>query len=145
MIKDKKWESLVWIVIGITILSFCILWIVNIINYSTNLIDSFTKNVRLNILKDNLSHITDALDTNNIAENELFYIYKNSTGSVFQIFTWATNVGYKYIDENGNKVDDTTNFEWPLYSRVLWLTRDSWGVGMENELIKSDIKRIIKS
>jgi hypothetical protein len=52
-----------------------------------NLIDAFEKNTRMSILRDNLSHIINKLDTSNLAENEIFYIYKNSSGSEFQIFT----------------------------------------------------------
>lgn len=145
MRKTKKWESLVWIVIGIAILSFTILWIINIISYSMNLIDAFEKNTRMSILRDNLSHIINKLDTSNLAENEIFYIYKNSSGSEFQIFTWTFNTEYKYIDENGNKVNDIVNFSWAIYSRVLWLTRE-YGSDLEirNQIVRASIKRLIR-
>lgn len=145
MRKTKKWESLVWIVIGIAILSFTILWIINIISYSINLIDAFEKNTRMSILRDNISHIINQLDTSNLAENEIFYIYKNSSGSEFQIFTWTLNTEYKYIDENGNKVDDIVNFSWAIYSRVLWLTREYGSdIGIKNQIVRASIKRLIR-
>jgi len=145
MIKNEKWESLVWIIIGIAMLSFCILWILNVINYSINLIDSFDKNIKLTILKDNVSHIMSKIDTSNVGENEIFYIYKNSTGSVFEVFTWATNIAYKYIDENGDKVDDIVNFEWPIYSRIFWLTREYGSdIWVKNQIVRVSIKRLIR-
>lgn len=145
MRKTKKWESLVWIVIGIAILSFTILWIINVISYSMTLIDAFEKNTRISLLKNNLFHIVNQLDTSNIAENEIFYIYKNSSGSEFQIFTWTLNTEYKYIDENGNKVDDIVNFNWAIYSRALWLTREYGSdIGIKNQIVRASIKRLIR-
>ncbi len=145
MRKTKKWESLIWIVIGIAILSFTILWIINIISYSINLIDTFEENTRISILRDNLSHIVNQLDTSNLAENEKFYIYKDSTNYEFKIFTWSTNEQYKYIDENGNKVNDIISFSWTSYSRELWLTREYKSIiGLEEPIIHNSIKKFIK-
>ena len=71
-------------------------------------------------MKTNTENIVKNVDTSNIAETELFYIYKDTTYKEFVVFTWATNAYNKYIDKYWNRVDDLLWFQGDIYSRVLW-------------------------
>lgn len=144
MRNQNTWESLAGIVIWVWILAIAILWIINIILYSTTLIDTFEKATRLNILKDNIQNVTRKVDTSNIAEKETFYIYKNSVTKWFSIYTWATNSQYKYIDENGNYIPNLASFTWETYSRILWLEKDDSSITTQNQIIKASIHRLIR-
>jgi hypothetical protein len=144
MRNTSIWESLVWIIIWVSILAIAILWILNVILYSTSLIDIFEKTTRLNLLKDNIQNITKRLDTSNIEENETFYIYKNPTTKYFTIYTWAINSQYKYIDELGNYIPNLASFTWETYARIFWLERDDTSITTQNQIIKASIRRLIR-
>lgn len=144
MIKNQKAESLVGIVIWISILAFTILWIANMINYSNSVIDLFERTTRLSILQNNVNNIIKNIDTSNINQDEIFFIYKNETTKTFEIFTGSTNEEYKYIDIYGNKIDDLLSYEWDIYSRILWLSREDTSIDTQNQIIKASIRRLIR-
>jgi len=100
MIENKSWESLVWIVVWILLLSFVILWLYNLILYSESTNTNFEENSVKWILKDNTLSIIYKMDTNWINEGSGFYIYKDNSTKTFQLFTWSNNLKYKYIDKN---------------------------------------------
>ncbi len=144
MRNSNNWESLVWIIIWISILAIAILWILNIILYSSTLIDVFEKATRLNILKDNIQNITKRVDTTGIAENETFYIYKNTSTKQFMIYTGSINSQYKYIDQMWNYITNLSSFTWETYSRILWLEREDTSETTKNQIIKASIKRLVR-
>ena len=59
-----------------------------------------------------IEQITDAivsrLNTTNLRQNEIFYLYKNQGTGNFVIYSGALNSQYKYIDALGNQVTDLT-------------------------------------
>lgn len=99
MIENKKWESLVWIVIWILLLTFVILGLYNLILYSENTNITFEENSVKWVLKDNATSIIYNIDIDWINEWSGFYIFKNNWTKNFEIFTWASNIKYKYIDK----------------------------------------------
>lgn len=144
MIKNNLWESLVWIVIWIFILSFIILWIANLLINSNNIKDTYDNKKTINILKSNTENVINNLDTTNVAENEIFYLFKNTTYKEFEIFTWSTNAWYKYIDKYWNKIDNIVWYEWDIYSRTLWLERGDNSLWKNHHIIKISINKLIK-
>ena len=54
-----------------------------------------------------------------VQEWEDFFLYKNNTTKLYDIFTWSTNLWYKYIDIKWNKIDDINNYKSYYYSRKI--------------------------
>lgn len=144
MNNNRNWESFVWIIIGVFILSIVILGIWNMIVYSKEVVTIYKNNSKLSILKNNLSNVLKYIDISWVNQNELFYIYKNETTNTHEVFTWSTNYLYKYIDEYWNKVDDLVNYEWNIYARILWLERTDVSLWQENHVVRASIRKLIK-
>lgn len=145
MIKNTFWESLIWIIIWIFILSFIILWITNLLINSKNIIDAYENKKIISILKNNTENIVKNIDTSSINETEAFYIYKNNIEpKAFEVYTWTTNANYKYIDQYWNYISDVVNYNWDIYSRILWLERDDNSIWENHQIIKVSVKKLIK-
>lgn len=144
MIKNTFWESLIWIIIWVFILSFIILGVTNLLINSKLIIDTYENKKIISILKNNTENIIKKIDTSNINETEIFYLNKNTSTKEFEIFTWSTNYVYKYIDQYWNKVDDLANFEWNIYSRILWVERDDNTIWENHQIIKVSLKKLLK-
>ena len=114
--KNKKAESLVWIIVWVFILSFVLLWIWNLIWNSRENISKFNEQMEIDILTKNSSKIIDNLDLSVLYDWEIFYIYKNKSSKQYQIFTWSTNEYYKYINSYWEKID-IVNYKWKIYTR----------------------------
>ncbi len=144
MIKRTSWESFVWIIVGVFILSIVILAVANIIVYSNSVISVYSDYSKTNILRENITSIVTNIDTSDIRENEIFYVYKNTSTKEFQIFTWSTNSNYKYIDEFGNLVPNVVTFNDEIYARILWLSREDTTLSDQDQIVKVSIKKLIK-
>lgn len=120
---SQKGESLVGIIIGVTILSFAVIWIMNLIFQSQNVIDNFNENRNIELIEDNALVIWKKIDTSLVLEDEIFYIYKDNINKTYQIYTGTINDGYKYIDENGNHISNTWSYDGQLYERTYILKR----------------------
>ena len=144
MIKNKNWESLVWIIVWVFILSIAIIWIWNLIFFSNDVNEIYENSTKTSILRDNLGSIVKNIDTSNIREKEIFYLYKNTINKEFKVFTWVVNEQYKYIDEFWNKVDNLANFPWDIYARLLWLEKEDTSIKNQNQIIRASIKKLIK-
>jgi hypothetical protein len=55
--------------------------------YSKDIISNYQDIQKINILENNAINIIKSIDTDNINENETFYIYKNNTSKIFEVFT----------------------------------------------------------
>ena len=73
--------------------------------HSRDVIVSYQRVQKTDVLKANIANIVKAINTDNIMENEVFYIYKNEGTNNFEAFTGTLNAGYKYIDEYGTNVN----------------------------------------
>lgn len=144
MNNSRTGESFVGIIIGVFILGVVIVGIMNLIIFSNNLIKTYDENVITNVLKESLSNILTYVDTSNVWENEIFYIYKNNTTKQYDVFTGSSNVAYKYIDEYGEKIDDINTYDGDIYSRILWLEREDTTLWQENQIIRAGIRKLIK-
>ncbi len=116
MIPNKKAESLAWILIWIILLTFVIFSLYNLILYSVDTNLSFEESTHKWFLEDNALNILYKINTDSINEGSGFYIYKDNDSKTFQIFTWASNIQYKYINEYWEKVN-TGTYEWNIYER----------------------------
>lgn len=144
MIKKTSWESFVWIIVWVFILSIVILWVANIIIYSNNIIDSYSDYSKVTVLRENLTNIVKNIDTSEIRENEIFYVHKNNTSKEFEVFTGSVNSGYKYINEFWDTVPNIALYEWDIYSRILWLSREDTTLSNQDQIVKVSIRKLIK-
>jgi len=123
MIKNKKAESLVWIIIAVFILSFTMLGILNIFWFNKWLESTYKDNIYAHIIKWNSQNIIKKLTIPEMENNEIFYILKNTDNKTFNILTWSSNEKLKYIDYLWNVVDPTKNL-WKTYTRVFQYKSD---------------------
>lgn len=146
MIQSRKAESFVWIIVWVFILTFVMLWIVNILIFSTDVTARYNQTNRIQVLKQNLTNIIKELDTSAIPENEIFYLYKNRNVSPwqsnFEIFTGSVNQTYQYIDEIWDHVSDINTFQWDIYSQTLWIANEDITFLEGNQVIKANIKKV---
>lgn len=145
MIKNSFWESLIWIIIWVFILSFIILWITVLIVNSQNVIIHYDEIKNISILKNNADKIANNIYITGVNQNEEFYIYKNNSTKEFQVLKWTSNEIYKYIDKYWNFVSDINNFDWDVFSRVFVLERNDAFLWDNHQIVKIDIKKVIKN
>lgn len=116
MQKNIKWDTIVWIIIAVFIISIILLWILSIINFDTDMSNNYNIEIDKFWLKSNAENIVKKLDISNISDNENFYIYKDIENKEYKIMTWSINQDYKYINFLWNKVDKDYNL-WKNYTR----------------------------
>jgi hypothetical protein len=116
MIENKNWESLVWIIVWILLLSFVILGLYNLIIYSESTNINFGENSVKWILKENTINIIYKIGIDWVNEWSGFYIYKDNMAKEFKVFTWSDNIKYKYIDKNWELID-TWVTDTPIFER----------------------------
>jgi len=112
----KNWDSLVWIIVWISILSFSLLWIISILNYNRNITEIYSDSINEYILKWNSENLVKKLDNSDVEKDETFYIYKDTSNNEFFILTWALNSNYKYINNLWNKINISEN-NWNTFTR----------------------------
>lgn len=122
MIENKKWESLVWIIVWILLLTFVILGLYNLILYSENTNIIFEDSSVQWILKDNSLSIVYKINTNWINEGSGFYLFKDNTSKTFMVFTWSSNIQYKYIDRYWDKIS-TGETDRNIYEREVFVEK----------------------
>lgn len=141
---DKKWETLVSLMVWIFIISLVISGIVSIIGSNYSLEDGFIKNNKVFFLKNNTVNIIKSLDTKWITEWEKIYIYKDDTNKKFTIFTGAVNEKYGLVDEYWNNILDTTKYDWNQYLRSVYIQNADTSVWTQNQIIKITVAEITK-
>lgn len=148
MIQSTKAESFVWIIVWVFILAFVMLWIVNILIFSTDVTAKYNETNRIQVLKQNLTNVVKDIDTSSLQENEIFYVHKNRAAAPvdnkFEIYTWALNENYQYIDELGENIADINTFEWDIYSQILWVANEDITFLDQNQVIKASIKKLVR-
>lgn len=144
MIRNNKGETIVGILIGVFIVSIVILGIASLINYSRVTIQSYDRSTKIAILRENLTNIIQAINLDWVLENEIFYVYKNTSTNTYEIFTGSSNNRYKYINSEGELVVDLENYERDIYARQLWIEREDTSLQNSNKLIRASIRRLIK-
>lgn len=74
MKKNKKWETLIWALVSLTIFVLIALSIVTIIDLKNQNDNLNIKNLEEKILKENLKNIFENANLNNFSENEIFFL-----------------------------------------------------------------------
>ena len=77
MKKNKKAETLAWLLVSAIILAIIIMWIVVMIDSQTQNSNFFEKNMEEKILKRNIINLTKNIYTKGINNWETFYIENN--------------------------------------------------------------------
>ncbi len=144
MKNNYKGESFVAIIVWISILSIVLLWIWNLMMYSRALIEKYQSENNIVILKNNVKNIIRNIDTTSLVEHEVFYLNKNNTLKTFDIFTGSSNSDYKYINRFWENITDPVNYVWSVFSRVLWIEKNIDEDWIESQIIKVNIKKLIK-
>ena len=139
------WESVVWIIVWVFILSIVILWIWQLISYSNNLTNQYNDAITLRLLQRNVSNTIKKIDTTNILENEVFYLYKDEINKEYVVFTWSTNEQYKYINSKWGNITDIINYNDDIYSQILLLQREDTALWSQNQVVKVSIQKLIKN
>jgi hypothetical protein len=114
MKKFKNADSLVWIIIGIFILSIALIWIINVLWFSQNTLSTYDESVNKYIIESNIKNITEKLSNDIVTNEDSFYIYKDMVNKEFKYLTWIINKDYKYINKLWQKVDPEKNI-WKTY------------------------------
>ena len=128
MKNTKIWESLVWVVIWVFILSFSLVWIINILNFNKDVSLEYADYINKYILEWNADNVIKKLDITNLDKNEKFYVYKNDITKEFEILTWTLLSDYKYV----NKL-------W----RYVWIDTEDWNIYKVEYTKKEDILKHI--
>jgi len=115
MFKNQKGESFAGILVWVFILSFVILWIVNIITFSLDSSNAYVAENRSHNITSNAYRIFDSLDSSSLVSWEEFYIYKDNSSGNFSFLTWATNESYRFIDDSMEYISDINTYEWTIY------------------------------
>lgn len=140
----KKGETLVSIMVGAVILAIAIGGVSMILLQDSTIEEDYHKNNTLSILQYNAENIVKKTDTSSLAEKDIFYLYKNPDNKTFQIFTGASNEGYKYINRDGELVTSTGSYAGTIYSRIFRVERGDSSFGKPRQVIKGGIKELIR-
>ena len=143
---SKKADNLVWIMIAVFILSFIIIWISNILNFNREVIYEYADETDTFILTTNAENILKKIDTSEINEWDVFYIFKDE--NEYKTSTWEI---YKYIDRTWNNINPES-FEWNIFTReitkwgnILEFLEQEWWISWTNfqeYSFKIDIKKL---
>jgi len=115
MFKNQNWESFAGIVVGVFILSFVILGIVNIITFSLDNSNSYLASTKAASITSNAYKIFNTLDTTGLNSGEEFYIYKNSSTNSFSFLSGASNSSYMYVNDAMEYISDVNTYDWTIY------------------------------
>ncbi len=123
MFKNKKAETLIWIIIAVFILSFIMLWILNIFWFNKWIELIYKDKIYNHIIKNNSENIIEKLSIPKLNNNEIFYLKKDKTTKTFLVLTWTINEDYQYIDYLWNNVNPSDN-PWKTYKRIFQYKAD---------------------
>lgn len=107
MNSNKKWETIVSIIVLVIIISISFLWLYKIIQSDNKFSSEFKRKNYLELLKNNTNSIVEKLDLSKLQNKEPFFIYKNV--DKIQIMTWIINSKYQYIDYLWNFTNNLTD------------------------------------
>lgn len=149
MLHTLKAESFVGIVVWVFILSFVVLWIVNILVFSTDTTARYNETNRIQVLKQNLTYAIKNTDTSALQENEIFYLHKNRADGVngkYEVYTGSINDSYKYINELWYNVApaEINTYEGDVYSQILWVSTEDITFLDQNQVIRASIKKLVR-
>lgn len=157
MKKTQNAESFAGIIVWVFILSFVVLGIVSVLNYSIRLTEQYEDSNRILILKQNITNAVKKTDTSMLTQNEIFYLHKNRATSELEVIrpqvcidelpVWEDESSchfYRYIDETWETISDITTHEWSIYSHILWLSAEDTTLWEANQIIRASITKLAK-
>lgn len=145
IILNKKWESLIWIIVGVFLLAMVSLWIGALISNSRGLIEKYEDKLALDLLSLNSYKIIDKIDLSIVQDSEIFYLYKDITNPNdlrYEIKVWEYNSEYKYVNKYGYKINPLT-YNKDFFLRYFYLKRVIEN-GEDRVFIKGLIKKAIR-
>lgn len=134
--NSKRGETLVSILVGVVILAIAMGGVTMILVQNRTIEEDYDKNNSVSILQSNAENIVRKVDTSSLAENDIFYLYKEPLTQIFQVLTGSTNERYKYINRNGDLVTDTGSYAGTIYVRMFSVERGDSGLGKAKQIIK---------
>lgn len=116
MKKTNQAETLVSILIWISIISVISFSAVKMIQYDKEKSIDYNKINNIYILETNANNLLKRVNISNFNEKEIFYLYK--TWSQILSYSWTNNEYLKYINENWDLVTNTWTYNWKIYTRT---------------------------
>lgn len=111
-------------IVGVLIIALIIGSIARIISVHYATEDAYTRDETLTFLQSNSTNIVRKVNTKSLAENDIFYIYKDTTNKRFLVMTGATADQYKYIDSRSEWVSNTGSFESTVYTQIFLVDKN---------------------
>lgn len=144
LVRDRRGETLISVLVGVFILAITIGAIVMILSTNYELEDTYERNNTLFLLQNNATNIIRKLDTSLLTEKELFSVYKDTENKQFTLFTGSSVDTYKYIDAEGNHITNTGSFAGIIYARYFLIDKKDSSFGAENQVIKAAVRELIR-
>lgn len=151
MKKTQKAETFAGIIIWVFILSFVMLWIVSILNFSWDITKKYDIENRKLVLTQNLKRITQRIDTSELSQNELFFLNKNTALWVFEIVRpeecinnlpplsdTSSCFDNRYIDALWNTVENIKDYSGDIFTQDIKIIYEDTSLWITNKLI--DVK-----
>ena len=151
MKKTQKAETFAGIIIWVFILSFVMLWIVSILNFSWDITKKCDIENRKLVLTQNLKRITQRIDTSELSQNELFFLNKNTALWVFEIVRpeecinnlpplsdTSSCFDNRYIDALWNTVENIKDYSGDIFTQDIKIIYEDTSLWITNKLI--DVK-----
>lgn len=141
---SKRGETLISILVGTVILAIAITAAVNILMHNETIDEEYITNNTVTLLQSNTENIIRKTDTSWLAENTVFYLYKNTSTKNFQILTGSGNEQYKYINRYGEHIAQVTSYDDTVYTRILSVEKEDTSLGKKRQIIKWGVKELIR-
>ena len=107
MKNNKNAENIVVVIIAVFILSFTLIGIVNIFSFHFDIHGLYREDLKKYLLNENIKTISQKIDLSKIAENEEFFIHKNTSNNTFETFTGSIGENYRYINTSTELSENT--------------------------------------
>jgi Tfp pilus assembly protein PilV len=143
-IYTSRGETLVSVLVGVFILSIVVFGVANLLVNNSALEDESRRNTALMILEQNATSIIKNLNTAQIAEKEVFYLYKDPTTQTITAFTGATNIGYAYVNAAGENVSNTGSYQNSLYYQSFIIDQSDTGLRSGSQVVKGTIRELVR-
>lgn len=137
MISSQKWETIISVVVIVAIISIVLVSLFKIIEYDNELNFQYDKTNYISVLEKNTNSLIKQVDTSNVKEKEIFYLYKNASDII--ALTGSENIDYKFINYLGEYVN-SGSYLWAIYSRFCLVEKDA----PEWQMIKCSVKEMIR-
>ncbi len=145
LLKTKRAETLISVIVGVTILAIVVSGIIAILSNSSSIEDDYIRNNRLHLIQLNLTNIVRNLPTtSSLTGGEIFYLEKNTTSNEFIIHTGSNAGNYGYIDQTGENVTNTGSFTGNLYLATFRMEKNDANSATGAQVIKATLRELLR-